>query len=151
MKKRILSLIAVPLVGICCFSFVSCDTLSKVYQASTSGYNLSATGATGVVNDDQIVIRSEQALVIGLDTFNTFLKIERANQEGLSKVSPQIHVFAESIRRNGKGWLKSLEAAHDAYKGNRSAENHATLMTAYKTVQAAITESQKYITKHSGV
>lgn len=145
MKKLFILFVASSL------AFSSCEKISAVYKASTTGYNLSASGETGVVDDDQIVIRSEQALVIGLDTFDTFLKIERANQQGLAKVSPQIHIFAEKVRRDGKRWLKSLEAAHDAYKGNRSAQNHATLVTAYKTVQAAITESQQYITKHSGV
>jgi uncharacterized protein (DUF1501 family) len=148
MKRHILS---VPLVGICCFCLTSCDTVKSVYQASTSGFNLSATHANGVVNDDQLVVRSEQLLVISLDTFDTFLKIERANRTILDKVSPEIHTFAETVRRNGKSWIKSLEVAHDAYKNNRSSENHATLLTAFKTVQAAVAESQKYITKHGGV
>lgn len=147
MKTKLLSI----LCAVFALALSSCETTTAIWKASTSGYNLSASGSTGIVNDDQIVVRTEQALAIGLDTFDTFLKLERANQQGLEKVSPQIHVFAERIRRDGKKWLKSLEAAHDVYKANRSAENHATLLTAYKTVQSAIVESQKYINKHSGV
>lgn len=140
-----------PLVLVVGLAFSGCETTKAVYKAATEGYNLSATKAEGIVQDDQIVIRSEQALAIGLDVFDTFLKLERANQKGLEAVSPKIHEFAENVRRNGPKWLKSLETAHNAYKGNRNAENHATLMTAYRTVQSAIAESQKYIEKHSGV
>lgn len=137
MKKYASILIAL------CFSMQGCSTLKTL---ATGDYNLSASGETGVVTDDQIVVRSEQALKIGLDTFDTFLKAEYDNHDLFAKI-PGAHQTAENIRRNGKKWIKSLEAAHDAYKGNRSAENHATLITAYKTVQAAITESKNYVSQ----
>ncbi len=116
------------------------------YKAVTTDVNLSASHATGVVHDDQIVIKSEQALSIALDTFNVFLKAEYDNRELFAKI-PGAHQTAENIRKNGKKWLKSLEHAHDAYKGNRNAENHATLLTAYRTVQAAIEEAKSYTAK----
>ena len=131
--------------------FSGCETISATYKAATTGYNLSASGDTGIVHDDQIVVRTEQALNIALDTFDVFLKLERDNQAGLEKVSPKIHEWAENVRRNGKGWIKSAQTAKNAYKQNRTAKNHANLVTAYKTLKAGIEESQKYISKHSGV
>lgn len=130
------------LLAVIALAFSGCSTLSKL----SSDFNLSASGQTGVVNDDQIVVRSEQALSIALDTFDTFLKVEFENKELFAKI-PGAHDTAENIRRNGKKWIKSLEAAHDAYKGNRSAENHATLVTAYKVVQSAIAESKNYVSQ----
>lgn len=128
-----------------------CEAVTATYKAATSGYNLSTSGETGAVNDDAIVVNTEKVLNIALDTFNLFLKLERDNEQSLEKVSPKIHSFAESVRKDGKNWIKSAERAHDVYKANRTAENHANLVTAYKTLQSAIQESQKYITKHSGV
>lgn len=128
-----------------------CETTKAIYQAATTGYSLSASGETGVVNDDAIVVSTEKALNIALDTFDLFLKVERDNESSLAGVSPGIHSFAEKVRTNGKNWIKSAERAHDAYKNNRTRENHANLLTAYRTLQTAIQESQKYINQHSGV
>lgn len=132
-------------------AFSGCDTLKAIYKAGTTGVSMSASGDPGVVHDDKILIHTEQALAISLDTFNTFLKIERANKTEFDKVSPEIHKFAENIRRNGKGWIKSAEKAHDAYRDNRTSQNYANLVTAYNVLKTAIAESQKYIEKHSGV
>lgn len=131
-------------------AFSGCETITATYKAATTGYNLSASGDTGIVQDDQIVVRTEQALNIALDTFDTFLKIEYDNRAGLEKVSPKIHEWAENVRRNGKDWIKSAQRAKKVYAQNRTAQNHANLVTAYKTLKAGIEESQKYISKHSG-
>lgn len=108
---------------------------------------MSVSGNPGVVHDDKILIHTEQALAISLDTFNTFLVIERANRTELDKVSPEIHKFAENIRVNGKNWIKSAEKAHNAYRDNRTDQNYLNLATAYTTLSVAITEAQKYIGK----
>jgi len=141
-------MLAAVAVTMCC---AGCDTIKATYQAATSGYNLSASGQTGVVNDDALVVNTEKALAIALDTFDVFLKLEYDNRAVLEKVSPKIHAYAETVRRNGKNWIKSAEAAKDVYKHNRTPENHANLVTAYKTLKTAIAESQKYISQHSGV
>jgi uncharacterized lipoprotein len=127
-----------------------CDTIKTTYQAATTGFSLSASAQTGVVNDDVIVVNTEKALAIALDTFDVFLKLEYDNRAALSKL-PQVHAFAENVRRNGKNWIVSARNAKDAYKHNRSALNHANLVTAYKTLKAGIEESRKYINAHSGV
>lgn len=149
MKRLFLSL---AFVAVAYLQMGGCaSTASNVYKAVTTGYSLSASGQTGVVNDDQLVVRTEQVLNIALDTFDTFLKIEYDNRQGLEKVSPKIHEWAENVRRNGKDWIKSAQRAKKVYSQNRTAENHANLVTAYKTLKAGIEESQKYISRHSGV
>jgi len=136
MKTKLLILCA------CVVAFSGCETVKTL----TASHSFSASGQTGVVNDDQIVIKSEQALAIALDTFDTFLKAEYDNREIFAKV-PGAHATAENIRRNGKRWIRTLEHAHDAYKGNRNESNHANLLTAYKVVQAAIEEAKQYTAK----
>lgn len=143
-------LLLIPFLAVT-LAFSGCETTKAIWAAATTGVNLSASGDPGVVHDDQIVVRTEQLLNISLDTFDTFLKIERDNEAGLKKVSPQIHVFAENVRRNGKKWIKSAQAAKNAYRDNRTDQNRANLTTAYKTLQEAIKQSQQYIEKHSGV
>lgn len=123
---------------------------ATTWQAVTTGFNLSASGQTGVVNDDKIVVNTEKALSIALGTFDVFLRLEYENRAALSAV-PGVHSFAENVRRNGKRWIKSAEAAKNAYKHNRTELNHANLVTAYKTLKSAIEESHKYIEAHSGV
>lgn len=140
----------IPLLAVFALAFSGCDTLKAVYTAGTTGVSMSASGDPGVVHDDKILIHTEQVLAISLDTFDTFLKIERKNQATFDKVSPEIHRFAENIRKNGKGWIKSAEKAHDAYRNNRTDQNYANLSTAYQTLKVAITEAQKYIEKHGG-
>lgn len=140
----------IPILAVIAISFSGCDTLKAIYTAGTTGVSMSASGDPGVVHDDKILVHTEQALAISLDTFDTFLKIERANQAEFDKVSPEIHKFAENIRHNGKNWIKSAEKAHDAYRDNRTDQNYVNLVTAYKTLNVAITEAQKYINKHSG-
>lgn len=145
--KRIQLLLVTALIAA---SFTGCETISATYKAATTGYNVSATGDPGVVHDDQIVVRTEQALNIALDTFDLFLKIEYDNRAALSGI-PKLHEFAEKVRRDGKKWIKSAQAAKNAYKNNRTELNHANLVTAYKTLQEAINQSKSYINKHSGV
>lgn len=123
-----------------------CGTVSKIYKAATAEVNMSASGETGVVHDDKIVVNAEKALYIGLDTFNLFLDLEFNNRALFDKI-PGAHATAERIRRDGKNWIESLQRAKNAYKNNRSNLNHANLSTALKTVQAAIAESKFYIAK----
>lgn len=146
--KRFAPLFAAIFVAV---AFTACPSISETYKAATTGYNLSASGdTTGIVNDDAIVVNTEKTLAIALSTFDVFLHLEYDNRAALEKVSPKIHALAENIRRNGKNWIKSAETAKNAYKRNRTAQNYANLTTAYKTLKTAIAESQKYIGQHSG-
>lgn len=130
-----------PLLA-CLVLCTSCETASVL----TSSHNMSASGQTGVVNDDRIVVSTEQALNIALDTFDQFLKLERENPEMFQRFSGnRAHAWAENIRRNGEKWIDSAEAAKDVYKRSRNSLNHANLVTAYKTLQEAITQSKTYI------
>lgn len=129
-----------------CFSFSGCETLKTIYTAGTADINLSASGDTGIVHDDQIVVRTEQALRIALSTFDLFLKLEYDNRDLFSNI-PKAHETAEYVRRNGKQLIFSANTAKNAYKGNRTAQNHANLMSAYRGLKSALDESKKFISK----
>lgn len=134
------------LIACLALSFSGCQTLSKIQSVITADVNMSASGETGIVHDDQIVVRTEQALRIALSTFDLFLKLEHNNRALFSNI-PKAHETAEYIRRNGKQLILSANKAKRAYADNRSPENHANLMSAYKGLKSAIDSSKQFIGK----
>lgn len=94
---------------------------------------------------DPIVVQAERTTKIALATFDMFLKYEFENKEMLEKLSPDIHKFAEQVRRKGPTWLQSARNLTLTYKNNRSEENKFQLETAVAVLQAAVSESQKYV------
>jgi len=100
-----------------------------------------------VAATDQIILRAEQTAEVAKTTFNTFVHLERDNEGLLKQASPQIHVWAENIRRNGLNWIVSLRNATKDFKANRTAANQATLNTALITLTNAINETNRYITQ----
>jgi hypothetical protein len=96
---------------------------------------------------DQIVLRAEQAAETAKLTFHTFVHLERDNEAMLKTVNPQIHLYANTIRANGIGWIKSLRNATEVFKANRTVDNRATLNTILATLLAAVSNTNNYITQ----
>jgi len=94
---------------------------------------------------DQIILRAEQTAQTGRLTFNTFVHLERENEELLKQINPQIHVYANTIRTHGLDWVDSLRSATKTFKANRTPENQSNLNTWIATLTSAITQTQKYI------
>lgn len=100
---------------------------------------------------DQIILRAEQTAQSALLTFDTFVRLERDNEAVLKAFNPQIHEWANTVRRNGLDWVKSVRTATKTFKANRDAANQATLTTAITTLTSAVAETQKYITQSKKV
>lgn len=94
---------------------------------------------------DQVILRAEQTAQTARLTFNTLVTLERNNEALLKQVNPQIHEYANKLRRNGLNWVTSLRDATKTFKANRTPENQATLTTLIATLTQAIGESNKYI------
>lgn len=92
-----------------------------------------------------VVIQAEVATRVGNDTMDAFVHLERDNELFLKGINPQIHNYANVIRRNGITWLKTARAMTEAYKQNRTPENKANLDTALSVLNTAIQQSQNYI------
>lgn len=94
---------------------------------------------------DPIVVNAERSTKIALVTFDAFLRYEYENKDLLAGIDPSIHKFAEQIRKSGKKWIESANNLTVVYKVNRTEENRFNLVTALAVLQAAMTESEKYI------
>ena len=91
------------------------------------------------------VVNAEKTTAVANDTFDAFVHLERNNEAYLKTVSPQIHNYANIVRRNGVQWLQSARALTIAYENNRTSQNKANLDTALAVLNTAIVQSQQYI------
>lgn len=104
------------------------------------------TGCASIDKDaDPVVVHAERTTAYALDIMDAFLKFEYDNRERLQDVSKDIKKYADVIRKNGKQWLTTARELTMAYKQNRTADKKFELMTAISVLQAAVSESQKYI------
>lgn len=102
---------------------------------------------------DQVILRAEQTAQSARLTFDTLIHLERDNEAMLKEASPQIHEYANKLRRHGLDWVTSLRDATKTFKANRTPENQANISTWIATLSEAINEAQGYIStakKHIG-
>lgn len=102
--------------------------------------------ATTQTGSDPVVIDAEKATSIGVETINTFLKIEYDNQALVKSKVPSVHSFANSLRIHAPQWIASVRSLTAAYKNNRTPQNKANLETGLAVLQAAITQATQYTT-----
>lgn len=134
MKRKLLRiLVAVLIVSgawtIAPVSFTGCKQIPSTSQQTA----------------DQVILRAEQTAQTARLTMDTFVHLERDNEALLKQVNPQIHQYANTIRRNGLNWVDSLRAATKAFKANRTPENEATVNTWLTTLITATTQMNQYI------
>ncbi len=96
-------------------------------------------------NGDKTLIAAQIAERTGNDTFDAFVHLDRANEVWLKANAPEIHKYANVIRRNGDAWVNSAIAASKAYAANRTPQGKANLDTALAVLNAAIAQSTQYI------
>lgn len=74
----------------------------------------------------QLVVRSEQAQEIALDTFDAFLKAERLwetkQTDPTEYRKSQLHQYAETVRKQGLSWINSVKNTTRLYKSSPTAE-----------------------------
>lgn len=139
MKRQLLRIIAAVLIvtGACSIApvaFTGCQQFPTVSQQNT----------------DQIILRAEQAAQTARATFTLFVHLERDNEALLKTVNPQIHIYANTIRRNGLNWVTALRNATDTFEANRTADNQAYLGTWLATVNNALDQVNKYMATAKG-
>jgi hypothetical protein len=76
---------------------------------------------------DPVVVYAERTTLVSMDTIDTFLRYERANEAALGA---KVHDVAESLRKQAPAALRAARSATKTYKANRNAQNKATLETA---------------------
>lgn len=136
-----------------------CKTLKAVYNAGT----IEVSTATA----DQLIVQAENTAEIGRDSFNTFVHLEKDHRTAYAQISPKIHEFSAWLRfrvadptappgsdvvpiPRGEAILKALRHETQIFAANRTPENRANLITAWKAVQAAIADCKKLTSLATG-
>lgn len=97
--------------------------LAAVALVGCNGCNTLDPGA------DPVVVRAEQTAEIAFDIFDSYIKMEYNNREGLKEVSPKFGEIATVVDRDGRKAIEELRIATKVYKTNRNEENKANLNT----------------------
>jgi uncharacterized protein (UPF0335 family) len=110
-------------------------TVAVAFAIMVSG--CSTTIAPGA---DPVVVRAEQTLEIAADTVDAFIRWERANE---TKVSPEVHDIAETIRAEFPDKFRLTRAVLRAYKNNRSPEQKALLDAYLAALAEAVAQANQ--------
>lgn len=94
---------------------------------------------------DQVILRAEQTAEAARLTMKTFVTFERGNEAMLKDITPQIHIYANTIRAHGLDWVDSLRSATKTFEANRTPQNQANVNTWVVTLTNAITQMNNYI------
>ncbi|MCX7915075.1 MAG: hypothetical protein N3A53_02065 [Verrucomicrobiae bacterium] len=86
---------------------------------------------------DPVVVRAEQTAEVALETFDAFLRWERANSAALPE---SVRAVARDIRLHGKRWIVELREATKAYKRDRNGNNLDRVLFAQKLLEIAVNE-----------
>lgn len=87
-------------------------------------------------------VRAEQTLAVSLAALDSFVAFEHRRR---ADVPPLVRDIAARVRREAPKALDSANALRLAYKGNRSAENKAGLLTALAVVDALVGEIRVWV------
>ena len=95
--------------------------------------------------DQNVVINAEKTLRISKDTFDVFLHLEKNHEAQIKANLPQVHQFAEYLRKNAPGWLITANTLKNDYKhGNAGL---SALLSALKVLNDATSTAQQYISQ----
>lgn len=132
MKKLTLLLLAVLALN-----FSACSVITPTPDTTP--------GAVATSTHDAIVINSEKTLRVSKDTFDLFLRLEDDNRAEFALVSPEIHKFANKLRREAPGWLKQANKFKNIYKHSGPTADPTTLQNSLVVLSDATTKAQQYI------
>lgn len=89
-----------------------------------------------------VEIRAEQVLAVSLSALDSFTSFEHRRR---ADVPPLVRDVAARVRLNAPRALDSANALRLAYKGNRSEDNRAGLLTALAVVESLVAEIRVWV------
>jgi hypothetical protein len=89
-----------------------------------------------------VEIRAEQVLAVSMSALDSFVAFEHRRR---SDVPPLVRDVAARVRLNAPRALDSANALRLAYKGNRSEDNRAGLLTALAVVESLVAEIRVWV------
>jgi len=112
------------------------------------GYSGQPIVTTPIAPSESVVVKAEQTLRISKDTFDIFLRLEKDNHSTVVENAPQIHQFAEYLRRNAPNWLIQANDLKNKYKHGEG--NLQALLTAIENLTANTNQAKTYINQLNG-
>lgn len=103
---------------------------------------LLAACATVRPGNQTVAIRAEQILAVSLSALDSFVAFEHRRR---ADVPPLVRDVAARVRLNAPKALDSANALRLAYKGNRSEDNRAGLLTALAVVESLVAEIRVWV------
>jgi hypothetical protein len=100
--------------------------------------------ATAPVNES-VVVNAEKTLKTSKDTFDFFLHLEKDNEALIKQKLPQIHTFAEYLRKNAPGWLIAANTLKNDYKHGNG--NLQALLDALNVLNTNTVTANQYVTQ----
>jgi outer membrane biogenesis lipoprotein LolB len=89
-----------------------------------------------------VEIRAEQVLAVSLSALDSFVAFEHRRR---AEVPPLVRDVAARVRLNAPKAMDSANALRLAYKGNRTAQNEASLFTALAVVDSLVGEIRVWV------
>lgn len=96
----------------------------------------------GAYNGDVILYQTDKAITTAYTNFDEFLKFELQFR---SSLPVEVSRVADTIRKNAQKWISSAQSLREAYAADPSIGNKDKLSTAVNVIQAALSESAKYM------
>lgn len=103
---------------------------------------LLAACATVKPGNQSAEVRAEQTLSVSLAALDSFLAFEHRRR---ADMPPLVRDVAARVRLNAPKALDSANALRLAYKGNRSEDNRAGLLTALAVVESLVAEIRVWV------
>jgi hypothetical protein len=102
---------------------------------------------TGVYGTDTAAYDMDLAISTSKNVIESFLTWEKANRPLLSTKYPDIRVYADKLRAEAPGWLKSAVAVRDSYATTHSQTDKTAFDAAMSVLDQAVTQAQTYLAK----
>ena len=100
--------------------------------------------ATNVAASTYTVQTAEHTLRAAKDTFDLFFGLVHDNHDLVVAHLPKVYAFAQSMQAKAPAALRRADAAKNAFKNNRTADNQATLNTLLSTIEQWMAETRGY-------
>src|SRR4029077_6823441 len=106
-----------------------------------------AACANPTLTGDPVVINAEKTLRIAKDTLDLFVKLEYDNRAMVIAKFPEVHAFAEKVRREAPAILRTANDAKNAYKYHHAGATAGQVWAAVGIVSELAAQAQRYIAK----
>lgn len=96
---------------------------------------------------DPIVVNAERTLAASFDVIDTFLSVEHERRETVRAELPDVHAFAEQLRREAPAALTAAKSAIDAYKASRDRANADAMNNTLAAVETLARQSRLHLSR----